>query len=118
MPTNPKTPNDGLAITSFMVLLGRLVWIVLGPLAASLTAVGIVTAGTGWLTTLDLAYCIVVTLMVCGRWVEHQSGQATTSYGEPATWQHFRRYVIVLLPAAAAHWIVANVLGNHLLTGD
>jgi hypothetical protein len=28
---------------------------------------------------------------------------------------HFRRYVALLLSAAAGIWIAANVLGNHVL---
>jgi len=33
----------------------------------------------------------------------------------PATMEHFKRYVMVLLPAAAVLWIAAKAIGNHLL---
>jgi hypothetical protein len=36
--------------------------------------------------------------------------------GEPATVQHFKRYVRTLLPLAVGVWAAANVVGNHLLT--
>jgi hypothetical protein len=53
--------------------------------------------------------------MLLGRWVEHRSGTALTARGDIATDEHFRRYMITLPAGAAGLWIVANVLGNHVL---
>ncbi len=102
-------------VRSGVVLLSRLMWMFFGPMLLCLTTYGIVASGSGWVTMRDAAFVIVAALMVGGRWWEHRSGAAMTATGEPATVEHFRRYVRVLLPLAAGIWAVANVLGNHVL---
>jgi len=102
-------------INSVAVLGARLTWVMLGPAALLLITWGIVSRGSGWLTVLDAAFGVVVGLMVLGRWVEQRSGVATTVTGEPATPEHLKRYMTILIPATAAAWIIANVLGNHVL---
>jgi divalent metal cation (Fe/Co/Zn/Cd) transporter len=110
----PAAPQPG-EITSFVVLGARLTWVLLGPFALLGITYGIVTAGTGWLTGLDAGFGLVVGLMLLGRWLEQRSGTATTLTGAPATPEQLKRYVAVLLPAAAAVWVLANVVGNHVL---
>jgi hypothetical protein len=102
-------------VDSFSVLMGRLMWFLIGPAALLFTAFAIVNRGTGWLTGLDLGFLVIVALMIGGRWLELSSGSATTATGQPATPAHFRRYVQVLVPLAVLVWIAANTLGNHLL---
>ena len=101
-------------VSSGVALLGRLMWMILGPMLMFLITYAIVT-GAGWFTPRDAAFGVVLALMVGGRWVEQRSGSAMTSTGEPATAGHFKRYVRALLPLAAGVWVVANVLGNHIL---
>lgn len=102
-------------IDSLWVLGARLTWVFLGPAALFFLAAGIVNAGTGWFTALDGLFALVVGAMLLGRWVERRSGSATTVAGEASTPDQFRRYMTGLPIAAAGVWIVANVLGNHLL---
>lgn len=109
----PKIEARG--ISSVSVLLGRIIWFMAGPLALLGITYGIVTRGSGWLSGLNAAYVAVVALMVWGRWHELRSGVATTAEGKPATWDHYRRYVRVLLPLAGVVVLVANRLGNHVL---
>ena len=97
--------TDSQPGSSGVVLLGRLMWFLLGPLLLLFILYAIVTV-EGWFTTWDAAFGVVVALMVGGRWVEQRSGSATT-----ATVEHFKRYVRVLLPLAAGAWVAANVLG-------
>jgi len=80
-----------------------------------LSAWRIVTTGSGWLTSWDVAFCVVVALMMAGRWVELRSGTATTITGEPATAAQCKRYDWVLLTVAGGLWIAANVVGNHVI---
>ena len=115
MLTDHETPEYVRPLTSITALLGRLMWFFIGPAALIFITYGIVKGGTGWLTALDAAFFVVVALMIGGRWREQRSGSAITADGRPATWQHFRRYVLAVLPAAVAIWVAANVLGNHLL---
>jgi hypothetical protein len=100
---------------SFTVLFGRLLWFIGGPMVLFMLSAEILRGGTGWLTVLDLAYLAVTALMIWGRWVEQRSGNAKLATGEPATWAHFRRYVTYLVPIAAAFWVAANGVGNHVL---
>ena len=115
METNsrPDTEVRSGEISSGVVLLGRLMWMILGPILSLFIAYAIVTR-EGWFTTWDAAFGVVVALMVGGRWVEQRSGSAMTATGEPATGKHFKRYVRVLLPLAAGVWVAANVLGNRI----
>jgi hypothetical protein len=102
-------------VTSIFVLLARLTWCVLGPLVLGLTTITIVTRGSGWATSWNLLFALIVAAMIGGRWVEQRSGSATTLTGEPATPQDWRRYWHLLIPTAAGIWIAANALGNHIL---
>jgi hypothetical protein len=111
--TGPKRDVPG--ISSVSVLFGRLMWFMIGPGILFGIAYAIVTQGTGWLTGLDASFFAIVVLMVWGRGLEQRSGVATTAEGKPANWDHFRRYIRFLLPIAAAVWITANALGNHIL---
>jgi hypothetical protein len=122
--TSPTTTRDGQAapsslvvVTSFVVLGAHLTWMLYGPFILFLILVKIVSVGTGWLTTLDATYFIVVAAMIAGRWIDQRSGQAAKSTGERSTWEDFRRYALLLPPLAIGAWILANLLGNHWLQG-
>lgn len=114
-PHNPSGPEQTADIDSVGVLIARLIWILVGPVVLMFMAYAIVTAGSGWTTAWDVAYVVVVGLMIGGRWIEQRSGAATTATGDRATMHHFRRYVVVLAAVAAVIWIAANVFGNHVL---
>lgn len=102
-------------ISSVAVLFGRVMWMLAGPMALCLITYGIVSGGDGWFQTADAAFAIVLLFMIGGRWIEQRSGVATTVTGQPATVQHFKRYLRTFVPAAVGLWIAANVLGNHVL---
>jgi len=110
-PVDTGTSGPG----SLTVVIGRLVWMLVGPMVLAAITYNIVTRGVGWLTVWDATYGIVVLLTIAGRWVEMRSGSALTATGEPATIEHFKRYLVILLVVAAVVWVVANALGNHLL---
>ncbi len=112
--TSSTAQNPG-EINSFWVLGARLTWVIGGPVALLGLTYGIVSSGTGWFTGLDAAFAIVIGLTLLGRWVEYRSGAATTVSGEPTTPAQFRRYVTFLPPVAAGMWILANIIGNHVL---
>jgi hypothetical protein len=110
--SSPPKPGE---ITSFWVLGARLTWIIAGPVALVGITYGIVSGGTGWLTGLDAAFGVVAGLMLLGRWAEQRSGSAITLTGEPATPEQLKRYVTILIPVTAAIWVIANIVGNHVL---
>ena len=98
-----------------LLLLGRVFWIILGPLLLLILVVGSFHRGNGWLTAADVAFLAILGGLILARWYEFQGGNPTTNMGEPATWSHFRRYVQVTIPLGLGVWIVANVIENHLL---
>ncbi|MDD4270828.1 MAG: hypothetical protein PHO07_05720 [Pirellulales bacterium] len=115
--TNPpdSNPNDRPAINTFGGLITRLTWFCLGPAAILLTLCGILSTGSGWATALDAIYFVFVGVVIWCRWTEQRSGRGATVYGEPTTWDDFRRYVKTLLLVAFGAWVLANLLGNHVL---
>lgn len=112
----PDSDQEVGAINSGTVLLGRLMWMMIGPGLLVFAIYTIVTSGSGWLTAWDLVFAIVAALMVGGRWIEQRSGVAMTATGNRSTPEDFAKYVRILVPAAVGAWIAANVVGNHLLT--
>jgi hypothetical protein len=111
-----SNPNpQSRPIGSMTLLACRVTWFLFGPIAMMALAYGIVSNGSGWLTTLDLAFLIVVAVMIGARQAELRAGTAQTATGEPATAAHVGRYTRMLLLFAAAVWVVTNVVGNHLI---
>jgi hypothetical protein len=108
--------NNPHATGSPAALLGRLIWMMIGPLALILLTMAIVREGGGWLTPYDIAYFAVLGAMFLGRGLEFRGGHPQTADGEPATAQHLRRYLLFGALLGLAVWALANVLGNHVLT--
>jgi hypothetical protein len=103
------------ATTPLGVVFGRLFWMMVGPLALVLTIYFIVTSGTGWTTTADLLFFIILGGMILGKWLEFRGGSPETSTGERATAADLRRYILMVVTAGPAVWVVANILGNYVL---
>ncbi len=112
----PENQRDQVVTTSLGVVGVHLLWLFVGPIAMGGLLLNIAQSGTGWLTGLDLGLLAVVVVMLCARWLDQRSGQATTVYGEASTWADVRRYALLMPIVAVGAWIVANVIGNHLLT--
>jgi hypothetical protein len=119
LPGESSTHADALdktvLVTSFTVLGAHATWYFVGPAVLVFLLAKIVQTGSGWLTALDVVFFLVLAIMLLARWVDQRSGQGTTGTGEPSTWEQFRRYVLVLPTLALAAWLIANVVGNHLL---
>jgi len=104
-------------ITSIKVIFARLFWMLLGPVFLAISLYHIATAGTGWATFADLLYFIILGGMILGRWVEFRGGNPRTTTGEPATPADLRRYVLAVAVGGPVCWVLANLIGNHLLAG-
>lgn len=102
-------------ITSLSVLIGRVFWILVGPVFLAFSLYYLATAGTGWLTFADLLYFLILGGMLLGRLVEFRSGNPQTTTGEPATPADLRNYVLALVIGGPILWAVANLIGNHVL---
>jgi hypothetical protein len=89
--------------------LPRIFWMMIGNLAALMAALKIYLS-TGW-SAADAAYWLLVALLVGARYVDIVRFKGQTMDGEPATMAHLKRYVLLVLVAGAALWIVARGLG-------
>lgn len=112
MATTPTpTPTTPLA-----AVLGRLFWMMLGPLTLGVAVYYILTSASGWRTVADIFFFAILGGMILGRWLEFRGGNPQTSTGEPASPAHLRRYVLFLVIGGPIVWLLANVIGNHLLS--
>lgn len=102
-------------ITSIHVIFARLTWALFGPVLLALSLYQIASFPGGWFTRWDAAIFIVAGIMIWCRLAELRSGQGTTAWGEPATMAHVKRYAQILIVLVVAAWILANLLGNHIL---
>jgi hypothetical protein len=102
-------------ITSLSAIFARVFWMMIGPLSLVLLAFTIVQIGSGWLTWADGGYLGVLVGMLYARWSEFHKGRAMTTAGQRATPAHLRRYMQQAASLGLGMWIVANVLGNHVL---
>lgn len=107
---------NALRSNSFLPILGRLLWMLLGPLALGVFAITIIKTGNGWITGADIAFLLVLGLMLLGRWLEFQGGNPQTADGQPATRQHLVRYLFFGATAGLGLWVLANLFGNYWWT--
>jgi hypothetical protein len=101
--------------TSFPAFAGRLIWMIVGPFALAVCALGIAGQHDGWLGPPDLIYFILLAGTLAGRWMECRSGPALTATGEPATAEDLRRYARGLGLLGLGIWVAANLVGNRVL---
>jgi hypothetical protein len=99
--------------TSFPAFAGRLCWMIVGPFALGVCAVGIAGRRDGWLSLLDVMYFVALAVTLVGRWTEFRSGAPLTATGEPATADDLRRYAVGLGLIGLGAWVVANLIGNR-----
>lgn len=101
--------------SSSAALLGRLFWMMIGPLTLVLVLYHIVTSGTGSRVFAHTVYFVVLLGMILGKWLEFRGGNPQTAAGEPATPADLRRYVLAVLIGGPIVWVIANVAGSHLV---
>jgi predicted cobalt transporter CbtA len=76
----------------------------------------VVKTGNGWLTVMDAGFLAVLFGLILARWLEFRSGSPQPAEGQPATPEHLRRYIIGVIVIGLVVWVVANILGNYVMT--
>jgi hypothetical protein len=102
--------------SSTISVLGRLFWMMIGPLALALVLYHIVSSGPHWLGLADLAYFVILAGMILGRWLEFRGGAPLKSDGQPAVPADLRRYILQVMVLGPAAWGFARVIGSHFLS--
>lgn len=92
--------------------LGRIVWMMLGPLLLIVAGFAIVSSDDGWTAFSDIAYLVILAAMLVGRWLEFRGGQPERADGAPATASDLTRYLLLAPLVGIAGWILANLVGN------
>ncbi len=87
----------------------RIFWMMMGPLGLFLALVS-VGLSAGW-SVADLAYWVLVVLLIVARYVDVVRFKGQTADGEPATSAHLRRYILSVLALGVALWVAARALG-------
>ena len=102
--------------TPVLPVFGRIFWMIFGPGLLLILVVAGFNKGAGWFTTADFVFLAILGGLILARWCEFRGGSPKTNMGEPATWAHFRRYVLITIPLGLGAWVLANLLENHWLT--
>lgn len=101
--------------TPVLPALGRITWMLLGPVALALLVVAIIETGEGWLTLADILFFVALGATLLGRWLEFTGGRPETATGEPATAADLNRFLVVATFAGLLTWLVANLFANNIL---
>jgi hypothetical protein len=96
--------------TSFLGILARLFWMMVGPAILMLLAYSLTGNAKGWFAPSSIAFLAVLAAVTIARWMDPR-----TSEGAPTTSAHLRRYTVSTLGIGLVAWVVANLLGNHWL---
>jgi len=118
LPDQPNaTPQQSEPATPLLAVLGRLTWMLFGPLAVVLSAITLVGKDKALLSLADAGYFTALAAMLLGRCVEFSSGHALTATGEPATTSHLRRYLIGAAAIGLGVWLLVKAAGSFGLLG-
>ena len=96
--------------TGFIGLALRLLWMGFGNLALMVLAILIWQDKIPFFSVHDLLVGLVVVLLIVCRYIDISYFHGGTSYGEPATMKHWRRYVVWLVLISLAMWAAAHGL--------
>jgi hypothetical protein len=110
----PTPSPETLGSSNLLGLALRFFWMFIGN--AILACSGLyITQGHGSLFSVaDISYGIAIPLLIASRYADIVKFQGTTSYGEPATMAHWRRYTGGLLLIAVGGWLAAHGAGYLL----
>ena len=89
--------------------LPRIFWMMLGNLGLLIVALKVYLSA-GW-SMADVAYWLIVAMLIGARYVDIARFKGQTIDGGPATMAHLRRYVVLVLLAGSAMWVLARALG-------
>ena len=98
--------------TSFGGCLLRTFWMILGNAALLICSLGIVNA-KGF-SSYDVIFWGIAGLLLLARFCDIRYLHGQTGTGEPATWGHFRTYVLLVLVGSLMLWGAAHATGRFL----
>jgi len=103
MATHPQQ-NPPPEASSGLGCLVRLSWMFFGNAALAIVAVLVWEHRASFPSFADLAFWLVVCVLIAIRYVDVKMLKGQTGRGTLATMKHWRRYVLVLIACALAVW--------------
>lgn len=91
----------------------RIFRLLMGPGVLLLLGLSIVNRGVGWAGPHNLAYLIVLALIMLARWYEFRENP-TTSAGEPASPADLHKFLAGSVVIGGGLWCAFNLLGGYL----
>lgn len=98
-----ETPSTSIAAIALRVL-----WMFGGMFGLLLNLLAIARHSSSTFSIFDAVYVVLVSVVILARYLDITRFNGCTTYGEPATMGHWRRYAIVLGVAAIIGWFVAH----------
>lgn len=99
-------------ITSFWVLLARIVWFFAGPVTLLMLAFRIASTKDGWAAPTDIAFPLVLFAVIGARWYCFSANDRTDTQGKVTTIENLQRYTRTVTICSILLWVGANVVGN------
>lgn len=90
----------------------RVIWLMVGNAALLLLTILIIEEKA--LSGLDIAFWAIVLGLILLRYIDITRMNGLTADGEPASLQHWRRYVFLLLLIAGGVWVLAHGVTRFL----
>jgi len=109
--------NEPRPVTTLHAVFARSYWMLLGPIALLIGAVGVFMHGTGWFTGADAALAIIAGAMIGCRWYDLKYGSGLEADGQPDTPEGVRRYTLKIAGVAIGAWVIGNLLWNVIPVG-
>ena len=86
----------------------RTLWLMIGNVGLAVIAIYIVQNRSPLFSLFDFLFWGLVILLIIIRYIDIAYFHGGDSYGDPATMQHWRRYMVLLLAISLAMWLLAH----------
>ncbi|OGV66422.1 MAG: hypothetical protein A3K19_27790 [Lentisphaerae bacterium RIFOXYB12_FULL_65_16] len=116
-PSSSSRADSTVTQDSFVGLFLRMFWMIAAYPLLFFLATGIYRKGPWAFSALDIAYVLVVALLLAARFVDIRSYRGLTSEGEPATMAHWRRFSLMTCIAGLLLWLAARGVALALRVG-
>lgn len=101
-------------ISSFRVLLARVIWCCAGPILLTLWAIRIATSHDGWIAPSDIGFLAALGIVIGARWHCYSSNDRTDMQGNPTSIDQLYQYTRTWAVGGVVVWVLANLIGNFV----
>lgn len=103
--TVPESPPTSMAALGI-----RMLWMFVGNFGMLLLLLHIARNKETTFSPYDVIYIVLIPVVVFARYLDVTRYHGMTTYGEPATLAHWRRYAVVVVAVAIVGWLAAHAI--------